>query len=104
VTPEKEPGRSSVSAGSLKLAAFLQEGVRGTDSSREKWMEAGAKAVSLLETASPAVGVFLETEVESPALAQASLLEETEWAMPDASWVGRDRKATRQKSLLHSPA
>ena len=62
MTPAERLEPSSVSAGSLKLAAFLPEGVRGTDSSREKWVEAGAKAGSLLETASPAVGVFLETE------------------------------------------
>ena len=62
VTPEEKPGSSSASAGSLKLVAFLPEGVRGTDSSREKWVQAGAKAGSRLESASQAVGVFLETE------------------------------------------
>jgi hypothetical protein len=85
----------------LKLAAFLSEGARGTDSSREKWVEAGAKAVSRLETASPAVGVFLEMEWESVALARVSLWQGA--GAPDASSVGMDRRATRQRNLLHSP-
>ena len=100
VAPEKEPGHSSVSAGSLKPVAFLSEGARGTDLSREKWVQAGAKADSRLETASPAVEVFLETEQGSPALAWVSLWEEK--VLPDASWVGTDRRATRQKNLLRS--
>ena len=105
MTPAEGLEPSSVSADSLTLAAFLSEEVRGTDSSREKWVEAGAKAGSRLETASRAVGVFPETEVESAAWAWVSLLEEAaEWATPGASWVGMDRKATRQKSLHHSPA
>ena len=67
-------------------------------------MQAGVKAGSLLETASPAAGEFLEMEWESVALAWVSpLQEEVEWVAPDASWVAMDRKATRQRNLLHSP-
>ena len=62
MTPAEKPGPSSVSAGSLKVAAFLPEEVRETGSSRGKWEEAVAKAGSPLETVSPAVEVFLETE------------------------------------------
>ena len=69
VTPQEEPGHSSVSAGSLKRVAFLPEGARGTDLSREEWVQAEAKAGSPLETAPPAVEVFLETDQVSPALA-----------------------------------
>ena len=101
VTPQEEPGHSSVSAGSLKRVAFLPEGARGTDLSREEWVQAEAKAGSPLETEPPAVEVFLETEQESPALAWVSLLEEK---VPlDASWVGTGRRVTRQKNLLRSP-
>ena len=85
----------------MKRVAFLPEGARGTDSSLEKRVQAGAKAGSRLETASPAVEVFLETEQESPALAWVSLLEEK--VLPDASWVGTGRRVTRQKNLLRSP-
>jgi hypothetical protein len=46
----------------LKVAAFLPEEVGETGSSRGKWEEAVAKAGSPLETVSPAVEVFLETE------------------------------------------
>jgi hypothetical protein len=62
VTPEEALESSSVSAGSLKRVAFLPEGARATGSSPEKWVQVGAKAGSRLEMASPAVGVFLETE------------------------------------------
>ena len=101
VPREEKPGSSSASADSLKRVAFLSEGVKGTDLSREKWVQAEAKADSSLETASPAVEVFLETEQESPALAWVSLLEEK--VLPDASWVGTGRRVTRQKNLLRSP-
>jgi len=51
VTPAERLGPSSVSADSLKLAASLAE-----------WAQVAAKAASLLEPASQAVGALLEWE------------------------------------------
>lgn len=62
MTPAERLGPSSVSADSLKLAAFLPEGAMGTDSPLAEWAQVAAKAASLLEPASQAVGALLEWE------------------------------------------